>query len=434
MNYLSIILFFFAVVIPWPSFAEPAKITLDQAIERALYSNRDIEIAKQRLVELEGLKGEVRAAGLPQLTGIGQYQRKWNKQELTINGQQFKIGTDNTFVAGVEFDQLLWDGGKVFKAVKAARAEKEKGLHDIRDVESQIELQVTQTFYQILYVDNVILVLKRQLAQLKDYLKTIKTRFHQGLESDYTLIRQEVEVSNVEPQLIDAERSREFLINGLKILLAMDSTEEISLEGSLVYKSTNSLSVGKLVEKAKLNRPDLLANRLREKSLHQNVGVEKAGYWPALTFSTQYQWQGETDSWRIPSSGRSDALTSSLNLSLPIFDGLKTYSRVKQAKARLIEHEAQTSQLEESIIRDVKNAYIALEKAKASYKTQEQSFALARKASKIAGERFVSGLLSQLELNDTINAQAKAEELYLQSIYECLSAEALLKKAVGGEL
>ena len=55
-------------------------------------------------------------------------------------------------------------------------------------------------------------------------------------------------------------------------------------------------------------------------------------------------------------------------------------------------------------------------------------------ATAIAGERFEAGLMSQIELNDTITQQGKAEQLYLQATLDCLTAEAALERAVGGEL
>jgi hypothetical protein len=42
--------------------------------------------------------------------------------------------------------------------------------------------------------------------------------------------------------------------------------------------------------------------------------------------------------------------------------------------------------------------------------------------------------MSQLEMNDTITAQAQAEQLYYGAIYECLAAEAALDKAIGGAM
>lgn len=424
----------FLIQLPISTKAEGQKITLDEALERALTANRDIATAKERLAELEGLKGEARSMGLPQITGNASYQRMHLKPKMFINGQVFTVGSDNTYTASAELNQLLWDGGKVIKAIKAAKTEQARGLENIRDVEAQVRLSVKQTFYQILYTDKVIDVLKRQLGQLKAHLAAIETRFNKGLESDYTLMRQQVEVSNVLPQLIDAERTREYLVNGLKILMAVNPEEQIVPSGNLAYSPRSLPNAAAMIEKARATRPDLNAERFREKSLVQNVGVEKTGYWPSLTFNTEFQWQGQSNNWHLGSSDMAQSLTSSLQLTWPIFDGLRTKSRVEQAKAKLLQQRYTTSQLEDSVVRDVQDAITLLQKSQAELRSQVGGYDTAKKASAIAGERFEAGLTSQLELNDTINAQAQAEQYYLQAVYNCLSAEAVLEKAIGGAM
>ncbi len=435
MKRLFITLICLMLAVPaWTAHSSPTAITLEEALERAAAANRDIQTARERLAELEGLKGEARSQGLPQLTGTGSYQRMWRKAEIFINNQPFTTGANNTYNAGAGLSQLLWDGGRVFKAVKAAKTEQAKGIQDIRDAEMQIRLNVKQTFYQILYVEKVIEVLKKQLSQLKGHLSSIRTRFEKGLDSDYTLMRQEVEVSNIEPQLIEAQKTRELLLSGLKILLAVSPDEEIAPKGNFTYGARALPSAEALVEKARSDRPDLLAQKYREKSLVQVVGVEQAGYWPTLNATASWNWQGQSDNWGVGPTERTDYALTALNFSWPIFDGLKTSSRVKQAKAKLVQQRFFTSQLEDSVVKEVKDAVISLEKAQVSLKSQTGSYNTARRASAIAGERFETGLMSQLELNDTITAQAQAEQLYYGAIYDCLTAEAVLEKAIGGAM
>ena len=90
--------------------------------------------------------------------------------------------------------------------------------------------------------------------------------------------------------------------------------------------------------------------------------------------------------------------------------------------------------MEDSVVREVADAHVSLERARQALATQDSSYATARRATAIAGERFEAGLMSQIELNDTITQQGKAEQLYLQATLDCLTAEAALERAVGGEL
>jgi outer membrane protein TolC len=419
---------------PTPATAETWTLTVDQSVERALAENRDIAIAKQRLAEVEGIKDEARSEAFPQITGNAGYLRTWRRAQYVINGTPVFFGTNNNYTAGAGVTQLLWDGGRVFKAVKAARTELARGIETIRDAEQQIRLLVKQTFYQILYTDKMIDVMERELKQLKLHLSSIQTRFQKGIDSDYTLMRQEVAVANIEPELLDAKRTKDLLTNDIKILLAIPPQDEFVPAGKFDYVERHVFTAAELSERAKDNRPDLAAEKLREKSLIQNVGVEKAGWWPNFTFNTNWQWQAQSNNWGVAPGERTDSLTSGVSLSWPLFDGLRTAARVEQAKAQLMQQHYLAAQKEDSVVKEVLDASDSLATAKQALQSQRKSFELARRATAIAGERFESGLMSQLELNDTITDQAKAEQLYLQATFNCLTAEAALEKAVGGEL
>lgn len=425
---------FITIVFPAMVMAETWDLTVEQAVERAIVENRDLNIAREKLIQLAGQKNEAMSTGLPHLTGLASYQRNHRKAKMSINGQTFSIGSTNTYNAGADLTQLLWDGGKVIKAVKAAKTEQSKGEQDVLSTKNDIIYSTRSTYYNILYVDKIIGVYKRQIATLKMHLAAIKERFNRGLDSDYTLMRQDVEVSNIEPYLIDAERQKEQLINQLKVLLVIPMDDQINLTGSLSYAGRNIPGTDTLVAMAVEKRPDLQAQKFRERSLGYNVGIEKAGYYPTLNAEVKFQWQGFSDDWSIGKNERTDSLFSTVNLAWPIIDGFKTAARVKQARSQLKQQTTLTSQMEDNVIKDVKNAQIALIKARESYRSQSKALDLAKRATEIANERFSNGLMNQVELLDTITAQSEAEQQYYGAIYECLVSEAALEAAVGGEL
>ena len=420
--------------VPGAAHAEEWKLTLTQSVERALEENRDIATARERLAEVIGMKGEARAQGLPQLSAVAGYTRTWRRPQMIINGMGVQIGSENYFNAGGQVSQLLWDGGKVIKAVKAARTEELRGVETIRDAEEMVRLQVKQTYYQILYVEKVIDVLERQLNTLKGRLGAIETRYAKGVDSDYTVMRQQVEVANVEPELIEAKRTKDLLLNSLKILLAIPPQDGFVPVERFGYQARPTPAVAELSQMARTHRPDLAAEKLREQSLVQNVGVEQAGYWPTVNFTSSWQWQANSGDWSLTANEQTDAFQSGFGFSWPIFDGLKTASRVRQAKAKLLQQHYQAAQKEDVVVKEVQDAHDWLARAQQTLATQRTSYATARRATAIAGERFEAGLMSQIEMNDTVTQQAKAEQLYLQATLDCLTAEAALEKAVGGAL
>lgn len=433
-NSICFLILLLSVILSQNLFAEEWRLTLDQALARAAEQNRDIKVAKERLHELEAMKGEALSAGLPQVAGSGQYQRVWRKPTIFLNNQSFQMGMFYNYSFGAQLNQLIFDGGRVFRAVKASRSELESGRQNIRSAEQQVKYEVKETYYNILYVEKVIDVLKKKIEELRSHLAAIKERYGKGIDSDYTLMRQDVEVSNVIPQLMEAEKNSEILQNSLKIILAIPQTDRVVLADPLDYRSEKIFVAGVLIERAKGERPDLAAEKLHQRTLEQVVKLEKTAYIPNLNFNTSWLWQGQSNHWHLGQDQRWDDLSSSLNLSWNIFDGLKTNARIQEAKAKLGQQKAKTSQFEDEVARNVVDAHMTLEKAKEALLSQQKTFALAKRATAIASERFGSGLMSQLELLDTINSQAFAEQQYYQALMNCLTAEAALELAVGGEI
>lgn len=431
---LKRIVLLLVLIFPTTALAETWSLTLSDAIDRAMQENRDVSIARQRIAEFEGLKGEALSAGLPHLDATGEYDHIWKKPEMTIQGQTFQIGNKNQYIMGAQFSQLLWSAGKVSKAFRAAKSEEKYGEENLRDIQMKVTLNVKQTYYEILYTKNVIEVLEKQLKALKDHLASIKSRYAKGLESDYALMRQEVAVANLEPELLNAKKTEELLKNGLKVLVVIPQGDEFIPKDSFTYTAKKLKPVEELVNVATEKNPELAAQKNRKRSYELNVGIEKAGYLPTLNFTTGVEWQGLTDNWIPSASEKKWSLSSTVMLSIPIFDGLKTHSRVKQARAKLFQQSSMLSKLEDDIIKTVKDVNESIAKARLSLESQKKTLNTAKKASAIASERFSAGLISQLELLDTINSQAKSEELYLRALFDCLIGEAALEVAVGGEI
>ena len=96
-------------------------LTLTDSIEMGLEqaaaarnARRDEAIAGKRI-------GQVRAQLLPQLKATGRYTRLDEVEAFEFDGERFEMGREDTYAAGVEASQLLYSGGSVGAALKAAR-------------------------------------------------------------------------------------------------------------------------------------------------------------------------------------------------------------------------------------------------------------------------------------------------------------------------
>jgi len=418
-------------LLPGGLYAGTVKLTIKDAVELAVKANYDVNMTEARLNELEHYIGEVRSGALPKLSGTAAFKRNIKKPEIFINEQKFKLGFNNEFDTAVSFSQTIYAAGKVLKAIKAAKSETMSLKASLNDLREEIKLQVKNTFNQILLAERTIEISKKTLSQMRDQLSAIKKRYNEGLESDYTLMRQEVLVSNTLPEISQAETSKVVLLNLLKVLLAIPEDTEIELVGRLVTSGEGLPLRNGLVEKAIANRQDLASKKAHIDALRYNVGIEKGGFLPSFSAVSDFSYTGQSDDYKFGRDERAYAFSAGLQLSWPIFDGLKTYHRVKAAKAELKIASLEEAKLRSEISSNVLNAYSRFEEAQTREKSQKQSLELAQKAVNIAVTRFGSGLMSQLELNDTILSRDTADKLYAQAVYDCLSAEAELARVVG---
>jgi HAE1 family hydrophobic/amphiphilic exporter-1 len=377
--------------------------------------------------------GEARSGALPQLDFTGGYDRYIKKPQIFLQQQRFTIGVDHTYTAGLALTQPLYAAGKVFEALKAARSETRSGRAELADLQEEIKLQVKKTYYQILLADRTIGITKKTLKQLTDQLATIKARFDKGLESDYTLMRQEVQVSNVEPELALNEQQRVVLENTLKVLLALPVGSNLVLTEDFVFARKGVPEKEELIKTAMDERKDIEASLAHIETLKRMVGIEKGGYLPTLNLVANLDWTGEADHWIIRSQDQFYTADASLQLSWPIFDGLKTHYRVKQARAKLTIEKNNNLRLKDNIESDVASARSKYLESASREAAQKKALTLAQKAVDISSLRFREGLTSQLELNDTILQRDQAEKLHAQAVYDCLDAEATLLRLVGGK-
>jgi len=413
---------------------EPLKLTLDQAIDIAMKANYDVKIAKERLAKLDATIGEARSAALPQLNGNAGYQRNFRFPQMVIAGQQFKIGFNNQYSASASFNQALYSAGKVMNALRAAKEETMSTEAILKDTREEITLQVKRTFYQILLTDKLIDIKEKTLKQLTDQLNAIQKRYDTGIDSDYTLMRQEVQTSNVQPELSAAKQQKVVFVNMLKDLLALPFNQDIELEGTLAFTKGELDGDDDLVMKALSKRQDVEAKTHHTRALKNVVGVEFGGYLPSVNLFSGINWQGQTDHWMLKSSDHFYAVDAGIGISVPIFDGLKTHYRISEAKSELKIASEEELKLKSNVASEVKNVRALFEEAVTREASQKKALDLAQKAVDIASLRFSQGLTSQLELNDTILQRDTADQLYAQALYDCLDAEATLLRVVGGEL
>jgi outer membrane protein TolC len=215
----------------------------------------------------------------------------------------------------------------------------------------------------------------------------------------------------------------------------MSLDAQISVEGKLVYNPLE-LELGQLIESAMADRPEIKQLRFQEQVGKKFISIAKAGNKPNLTVIGDYSYQSnaddpgdifDSDEWK-------NIWNVTLALQIPLFDGLATRARVKQAESGLRQIQIGMEQLTDGIGLEVRAAFFGFQESQELLKAQEETVQQAEESLRIANLRYKNGMITGVELMDAELAFTQAQTNQFNAVHDYIIAVAKLERATGSKL
>ena len=406
-------------------------LTLDGAVQTALKNNATVITAEQtRSIYKEKIK-EYWGTVYPQLSASAGYTRNIKSPSFFIGGNKIKSGLNNAYSASLDLNQTIWAGGKVYTGIHMANMYANDSDEQLKTAQNGISKAVKQMYYSVLLSSSIASIQRETLDLASQHLATIQAQYKQGIASDLSVLRQQVEVSNTNPALTQALNLYEEGLIELKNLLGLDPETVITLTDGLTCDKSGPGEIAGMYNTALANRSEYRDAAIQRNLYLEMIKIERAAHYPSLSAFASRGFQGQADSGFPGSADQSWSTTAGLKLSLPLFAGGSVSSRVAQAKLQAVIAETNLNGLERKIKIEVKKAWLGMKESSERLASQTAAVDQARKALTATEVRFKNGLASQLELNDAALALNKAGTLYNQAQFDVCSDAAQLKWAVG---
>ncbi len=419
---------------------ETLSLDLRTAIDISLEHNEYYLIAKKELDRADGQIMEAVSGALPQVTGGLRYDRNWRVPvgvfQMDDEVVTFRFGTDNNYIADLTVTQPIYSGGRTFTALKMARVYKKMAREMVTRSRQDLKFLVFNSFYGALLANEMLRVNRDSYRLAQENLDVAQKMYNQGMVAEYDLLRAKVAVSNIEPLVLRAETDVEVAVSNLKNVLGIDMDVDINL----VADSDSSQFILPPIDpesaKAELreNRPEIKISQ-NETSLSRHlVSIAKADYRPTLSFSTSLQYQAQFNKGSIFDKKWDRSLNSVIMLSVPIFDSWRTPSRVKQARAGMIQSSLREESILKSMILDFEQNLGRYNEARRRLSVQGDAVELARRGLSIASVRYENGIGTQLEVSDARLAFARAEINRAVALHDLAVSYAALMRALGRDI
>jgi outer membrane protein TolC len=396
-----------------------SRVSLREAVRRALERNPDIEQARAEINRAEGLMRVARASAMPTLVGNATYTRLDSDRTLVSGGATRVIASQNQLGANLLLNIPIlsftswtqWSQAK--EGIEVARI-------SVTEVRRRVAIAVGQTYLGIVAAKRLVQVEDRAATTARVHMEFVKKRIEAGTGHRLDLVRAQQELATAEglransySAMIRAQEALGVLAGDNGPLDVEDAPREIPLSSTVPDERT-VLS----------RRDDVRAAEARLALQDRTVREGWTEFTPNLNaiFMPFYQ---NPPTLTVPQTG----WQAQLVLSVPFYDGGARYGRQDQRRALAKEAGLTLDRTKRQALSEVRVARATVEQSRMAREAAERAAALARETLDLARQSYEAGVISELEVIDAertardVEAQAAAaEEASLQAELDLLAA------------
>lgn len=463
---------------------EPVVLTLEKALEIAMSESPTVKVADMEIEKKKYAKKGSYAALFPQINFSGDYSRTLKKQVMYMDGDGFDIsgmmssvtdplitgadktlqGMDPNYKTGTLGKNILEsmpqvedtgdsDGGisvgrdnnwsfgfsagmplinaTLWKSLTISGMDVELAIEQARSSKIDMTNQVKKSYYGVMLANDSYRVFKESFDNAMDNYLDIKKKYDQGLVAEYDLIRADVSVKNLEPNMLQAENAVVLAKWQLKALLGMDLELAIECEGSLTDFDSELFADYLAVDTTLNNNSSLRQLDIQNKQLHANLQLQKYDFLPTLSLAGNYTWTSMNNDFKFKDYRWNPYSMIGLSLSIPIFSGGSRIQKINQTKVTINQLYLQRDDAQRNLQLAVKNYMDNMNTCLKRYDAAQKGVEQAKRGQTIAQKRYDTGAGTLLELNDSELALTQSKLNFNQAIYDYMVSKAELEKIIG---
>jgi len=438
-------------------------LTMSESIDLAMQSNKELLTAKEEVQKYRQDYNNVKGNLFPQVSLAGGYQYKRTTLPDSAIPPSMKLVDDlddaatpndstiaNFFDSSMgsllpdqetdeysafgqlKLDQVVFMGGKLINGISIANKLyhlQEKRYHL---VEQEVIFNAKDLYYTTKLAGEVLEIQRDALAFAQSYYSQISNMYDQGLVSEYDLLRAELEVQKLQPEVMESEKNNKLAQENFSDFLGLE-TNELLLRDEIDLIYMENILLNNAIDEGLTNRMELELSEIGVDVSKVQLRYEKGNFLPNIGISAEYNLFG-ADEEKIESDDWGNSYQVGIGFSMPLFTGFSNSSKIKKAKHSLNQAEISHKDLQEKIELDVRNSYLQMETDLEKVETQLNNVKLAERGLEIADARYTNQVSNQLELIDA-QLQLKVAKLSLMNAkYSAVISYEKLLKAMGRNL
>ena len=380
-------------------------LTLAQAEQMAIRNNPRISVGRLEALAEHQVYRETRAAELP--TSVAAITAMDAEEASRISAGSLTSSRLLEHVgAGANFTQLIYDFGHTHNLVLSRKLAEKASNANAQATTEEIILATDQAFYNALTAQAELNVAKQTVATRQTTDTQVGQMTKNKLKSTLDRSFADVDLSQAKLLQLDAQNNADSAMAVLDAVLGFDHDVQYTLVEETAAPQPPPASVDPLIHEALLQRPDLQALTLDTQSAQKFA----RSAWDQLLPSVSAAGTAGT----IPVHPGTYYITNwwggiGGNINIPVFNGFLYSAEAKEARYRAQAASENSRDLRDSIVRDVRTAWLQANMSWQRMAVTAQLVQQADLAFNLAQTRYKLGLSSIVELSQAQLQQTSAQ-------------------------
>ncbi len=310
------------------------------------------------------------------------------KKNNTPNVNQVMYGMANVSVP-------IYTGGRLKYGIESAKYLEEAIKLDVENNREQVVLNVVYACINLYKAYTAIGLVKENLAQSQQRLKDFTNLEKNGLLPRNDLMKAELQSSNIELALLDAESNYKVASVNMNLMMGIPEQTELIPDKNGFALPTIIRTLEQYENEALQNRKDIGALQFRKKAAGVEINTVKSNYYPSIAFTGGYIAAN------IPGFV---TITNAVNVGLAVkydFSSLwKTNTKIQQAQLKVQQLQLNQELLNDQIRQQINQAYQAYLVSVKKIDVYEKSVLQATENYRVTKNKYDNSIATTTELLD----------------------------------
>ncbi|HMK05566.1 MAG TPA: TolC family protein [Ferruginibacter sp.] len=391
-------------------FAQTRLINLEESINLSLQNSKQLKASRAQIEEAEGMVKDARDRRLPDASISGSYLRLANPN---IN---LHSGNDSSSNGGPKISQALYgianislpiyEGHRIRYGIESAKYLRQATMLDAENQREEVILNTMNAYTNLYKSTAAAVVIKENLEQSRQRVKDFTNLEKNGLLARNELLKAQLQSSNIELSLLDAENNRKLANINMDLMLGLPEGTELLPDSGHTAPAGTLAGVLEYEQLAIQNRKDILALSFRKKAAETEIKSSRAESYPSIALNGGYIAA------YVPNFV---TITNAVNVGLGIQYNLSSIwktGKLQQAKAREKQVAANQEILSDAVRLQVNQSYENYLSSQKKIEVYANAAELATENFRISKNKYDNALLTTTDLLDADVAQLQAKLNY----------------------